>query len=313
MSVDVVCAGLPFLDIIFRGLARIPVPGEEALASEVVMVPGAMANVAFALRQLGLEAVVSAPKGTDSTGRLLQELMAEAGVPWIGKPCDATSLSVALPIGSERAFVTFQPGATLDLDAVAALAPRAIVINLPLPGPMPSSPWVYGVVGDPQVAHLLEDGPRSLTDLRALILNEREACNLAGMTNVLEAAAHLAGRGSLVVVTRGPDGAAAALPDGRIVEAAAPVVDAPDSVGAGDLFTAAFIWADLHERPLDERLNLATAYASLSLGSTSTRQKGLTSSAFREALGASEGPMDRLQEPERWWQERRRLEPVEGP
>ncbi len=313
MSVDVVCAGQPFLDIIFRGLARIPVPGEEALASEVVMVPGAMANVAFALRQLGLEAVVSAPKGADATGRLLQELMAEAGIPWIGKACHATSLSVALPIGRERAFVTFQPEATLDLDAVAALAPRAIVINLPLPGPIPDGPWVYGVVGDPQVAHLLEDGPRSLADVRTLILNEREACNLAGMTNVLEAAAHLAGRGCLVIVTRGPDGAAAALPDGRIVEAAAPVVDAPDSVGAGDLFTAAFIWADLHERPLDERLNLATAYASLSLESTSTRQKGLTSSAFWEARGASEGLMGQLQEPERWWQERRRLEPAEGP
>lgn len=313
MSIDVVCAGSPFLDIIFRGLARIPAPGEEALASEVVMVPGAMANVAFALRQLELDAVVSAPKGTDPIGRMLQELMAEAGIPWIGEPDDATSLSVALPIGSDRAFVTFQSGAMLDLDAVAALAPRAIVINLPLPGPVPSRPWVYGVVGDPQVARLLEGGPSPLSDLRALFLNEREARNLSGMPDALEAAAHLAGRGCLVVVTRGSDGAVAALPDGRIVEAATMAVDAPDSVGAGDLFTAAFIWADLHDRPLDERLNLATAYASLSLGPTSARQKGLTSSAFRDALGGSEGPMDWLREPERWWHGRRRREPVKGP
>lgn len=313
MSFDVICAGPPFLDIIFRGLVGIPAPGEEALASEVVIVPGAMANVAFALRQLELDAVVSAPKGADPTGRMLQDLMAEAGIPWIGEPGDATSLSVALPIGNERAFVTFQSAVAIDLAAVGALAPRAIVINLPLPGPVPSGPWVYGVVGDPQVARLLEDGPSPLTGLRALLLNEREARSLSGLPDPLEAAAQLAGRGCLVVVTRGPDGAAAALPDGRIVEAATMAIDAPDSVGAGDLFAAAFIWADLHDRPVVERLNLATAYASLSLGPRSGRQKGLTSSAFRDALGGSQGSMDWLRELSGTWHDPSRGTSLEGP
>ena len=34
MSVDVVCAGAPFLDLVFRGLPRIPGPGEEVDATE---------------------------------------------------------------------------------------------------------------------------------------------------------------------------------------------------------------------------------------------------------------------------------------
>lgn len=296
MTVDVVCVGPPFLDIVFRGLPRIPQAGEEVLASEVVMVPGAMANVAFALRQLGLDAVVCSPKGYDPAGRLLQELMAEAGVPWIGERTDSTSLSVALPVDGDRAFVTVLSDAVLDLDAIAALAPRAFVVNLPLPGRMPSAPWIYGVVGDPQVTILLDDGPKPLTELRALFLNEREARHLTGLSDTLEAAAQLAARGCMVVVTRGADGAAATMPDGRVHEAEAVFTEAVDTVGAGDLFTAAFIWADLLGRPVDERLNLATAYASLSLARTAPGQKGLDRGAFRVALAATEAPMDWLQE-----------------
>jgi sugar/nucleoside kinase (ribokinase family) len=296
MTVDVVCAGPPFLDIVFRGLTRMPQAGEEVLASEVVIVPGAMANVAFALRQLGLDAVVCSARGMDATGRLLQELMAEAGVPWIGEPTDSTSVSVALPIDGDRAFVTVQSDATVDVDAIAALSPRAVVVNLPLPGPMPSTSWIYGVVGDPQVAILRQDGPKPLTELRALFLNEREARDLTGLSGMLEAAAKLAERGCLVIVTRGADGAAAATPDGRVIETAAVVTEAQDTVGAGDLFTAAFIWADLLDRSLEERLNLATAYASFSLGRPAPRQKGLTTAAFRDALAAAEAPMDWLPE-----------------
>jgi sugar/nucleoside kinase (ribokinase family) len=296
MTVDVVCIGPPFLDIVFRGLPRIPRAGEEVLASDVVMVPGAMANVAFALRQLGLDAVVCSPIGMDPAGRLLQELMAEAGVPWIGEPTDSTSVSVALPIDSERAFVTVQSDAGIDIDAIAALAPRVVVVNLPLPGRMPSTPWIYGVVGDPQVAILLENGPMRLTELRALFLNEREARDLTGMSDSVDAATELAGHGCLVIVTRGANGAAAATPDGRVLEAAAAVTEAQDTVGAGDLFTAAFIWADLLGRPVDGRLSLAAAYASLSLAQPAPRQKGLTAAAFRDALAATAAPMDWLQE-----------------
>ena len=222
--------------------------------------------------------------------------MTGAGVPWIGEPTDSTSVSVGLPIDGERAFVTVQADAVVDLDAIASLAPRAVVLNLPLPGRMPGTPWIYGVIGDPQVAILLEDGPKPLTELRALFLNEREARDLTGLSDASDAATELAARGCLVVVTRGANGAAAAMPDGRVLEASAVHTEAQDTVGAGDLFAAAFVWADLLGRPVEERLNLATAYASLSLARPAPRQKGLTAAAFRDALAATEVPMDWLQE-----------------
>jgi sugar/nucleoside kinase (ribokinase family) len=287
MTVDVVCAGAPFLDLVFRGLDRIPAAGEEVLAHDLVIVPGAMANVAFALRQLELEAVVCAPIGTDPAGRFLKQLMDDAGIPWLGEPTTATPVSVGLPLDGERAFVTVHPTAAVDVEAIARARPRAVVVNLPLPtglrDGLPDQPHLYGVVGDPQVAILLDRPADSWTAFRAVFLNEREAFHLSGRPDAADAARLLAERGSLVVVTRAARGAAAAFPDGRVAETPGLPVVALDTVGAGDLFVAAFIWADLAGRSLEESLDVSTAYASHSLAAPGARQKGLSRAAFLDA------------------------------
>ena len=283
MSVDVVCAGPPFLDLVFRGLPRLPAPGEEVVADDVAVMPGAMANVAFALRQLGLDAIVCAPIGTDPPGRLLQTLMAEAGIPWLGEPSPSTPLSVGLPVDGERAFVTHFPVPQVDVGAVAASDPRAIVLNLPVPVGLPSGPRLIGVVGDPQIALLRERPFESWADLHAVVLNEREAVGLTGRSSAVEAARSLAGRGCLVIVTRGASGVVAVEPGGACHEAAALPVAVRDSVGAGDLFTAAWLWADLAGRSLDESLAMATSYSARSLAASGNGQKGLSLAAFLEA------------------------------
>jgi sugar/nucleoside kinase (ribokinase family) len=280
MTVDVACVGTPFLDLIFRGLRTMPGPGEEEVARDLVIVPGAIANVAYALTQLGLEAVVCAPIGRDPAGRLLADLMAEAGVRWLGRPADRTPVSVALPLAGDRAFVTAAPEIPLDIDALAELRPRAVVVDLPTVAALPPHPVVYGVVGDPEVKALAGNLPRSLAALRALIVNDREASGLTGLADPDEAAASLASLGTTVVVTCGARGAFAVEADGGTCRADALPVTVEDPTGAGDLFTAAYVWADLGARPLDERLRLATRYASLSLAEPTTRQKGIPLDRF---------------------------------
>jgi ribokinase len=286
MTVDVVCAGPPFLDLVFRGLARMPEPGEELLASDLAIVPGAMANVAYALRQLGVDAVVCARVGTDPAGRLLQSLMADAGIPWIGEPTPTTPVSVALPVEGERAFVTRFPTPEVDVGAIASLDARAVVTNLPLPDGLldavDRSVRVVGVVGDPQIAILRERDGDSWAGLHAVVMNEREAMQLADRSDVIGAARDLAARGCLVIVTRGDRGVVAIERDGRCHETAAVPVHALDTVGAGDLFTAAWLWADLDGRSLDESLAIATAYAAHSLAAPGAGQKGLSRAAFLE-------------------------------
>jgi len=54
--------------------------------------------------------------------------------------------------------------------------------------------------------------------------------------------------------------------DGELVRAPGRPVAAVDTTGAGDLFTAAYVWADLAGAPLLHRLQWAVLYAALSVG-----------------------------------------------
>jgi sugar/nucleoside kinase (ribokinase family) len=243
-----------------------------------------MANVAYALGRLELAAAVCAPMGQDPAGRLLAGLMADAGIVWVGRVADATPVSVALPSDGDRALVTLMPAPTVDAETLAGITTRAIVVDLPSAGqlrvPLAQS-HVYAVVGDPEVAMLIGRLPPTLEDIHALILNEREVVTLTGRADVWSAAGHLAGLGTTVVVTRGPKGAIAIEPDGQVVEVAARAATVADPTGAGDLFAAAYVWADLAGQEVEERLRLATSYASLSLERATDRQKGITLREFQ--------------------------------
>jgi sugar/nucleoside kinase (ribokinase family) len=87
-----------------------------------------------------------------------------------------------------------------------------------------------------------------------------------------------------VVVTLGPRGAICVTGD-DVTRTAAPGVTAVDTNGAGDLFTAAWVWADLAGVPVHDRLRLAVTYASLSVRVATTHAGALTLDAFRREAG----------------------------
>ena len=99
---------------------------------------------------------------------------------------------------------------------------------------------------------------------RALVVNRSEALRLTGARDAEAAALALGETVETAVVTCGAEGAVAVF-DGSVVTAAAPPVAVRDTTGAGDLFTAAYVWADLAGKPLEERLRRAAAYAALSV------------------------------------------------
>jgi len=280
MSVDVVCAGVPFLDITFTGLERMPTLGEERMAERVQFTPGGLANVALGLHRLGLVTTLWSPVGEDVGGRLLASLLDSEGIPWVGPSNVESGVSAILPLDGDRAFVTVAPAYELDTGAIAALCPRAVVTDLGSIGAIPAGPDVYAVTGDVESRDLAGRHPEAMSGLRALLVNESEARFLTGFDDAEEAAGSLAAAGTTVVVTVGARGAVYAGRDGA-ARAEAPAVRAVDTNGAGDLFTAAWVWADLAGVPVEDRLRLAVTYASLSVRVATTQAGALTLDAFR--------------------------------
>jgi sugar/nucleoside kinase (ribokinase family) len=284
MSVDVVCAGAPFLDITFSGMGAMPALGEERMAERVQFTPGGLANVALGLTRLDLEAVVVSPVGDDLCGRILSGLLAEQGIGWVGPRADATAVSAILPLDGDRAFVTVAPDLPHDGAAIAALGPLAVVIDLPEVAEVPPGCAAYAVVGDCDARALAGRLPAALAMARTLVANHSEASFLTGIDDPGQAAEALTRHCPTVVVTLADEGAICAGSHG-LLRQSAPSVTAVDTNGAGDLFTAAWVWADLAGMPVGERLRLAVTYAAMSVRVPTTLAGALTIDEFRDIAG----------------------------
>ena len=103
-----------------------------------------------------------------------------------------------------------------------------------------------------------------------------ESTTLSGLADAIEAARELKRhmrKDAIVVIKRGPDGALAIGSDGTLVSAAAPRVEVVDTIGAGDVFNAAFLAALAGGRALQDCLQAGTAVASRAI-STLPRSYG---------------------------------------
>jgi sugar/nucleoside kinase (ribokinase family) len=130
---------------------------------------------------------------------------------------------------------------------------------------VPKGAWAYVSTGDDGAAAYAGRLPAALRGARAIIVNEPEALLLTSASDVETAAHALAEHAATAVVTLGPGGAVAA-GDGELWRAAAPEAEVVDPTGAGDLFTAAYVWADLDGAAPADRLAWATLYAAMSVG-----------------------------------------------
>jgi sugar/nucleoside kinase (ribokinase family) len=286
MGVDVACVGPVFLDLTFSGLEAIPEPGQERFSNELHVIAGGMANVAFGLSRLGLSTALVTAVGHDVAGEYLRRVLGSAGIDVRGPEAPRTPVTAILPAAGDRAMATYDPHFALAREDVAALAPRAIVANVAYAGLAGDGETLYALVGDADAGgHGLPAGSERAD---VLFTNGDEAMRLSGAADAGEAARRLATRFRSVVVTLGSLGAIGIEDGGEPVHVAAPPVAVADTTGAGDLFAAAYVWADLLSRPLEERLRWAVLYASLSVGEA-TAQDGAFSRAALERAAAHAG------------------------
>jgi sugar/nucleoside kinase (ribokinase family) len=132
-------------------------------------------------------------------------------------------------------------------------------------GVVPEGSLIYMSCGDEEARAHAGDPPADFAKAHVVLTNQSEATLLTGEDDPAAAARRLAVLGSDAIVTRGPEGAVAVIAGAELSVPGAQSGRAVDTTGAGDLFAAAYIWADLRGAPPEDRLRWAVLYAALSV------------------------------------------------
>jgi len=286
---DLVVATPVFLDLTFVGLESMPTLGEERFAGELLRSPGGGAITAVGATRLGLSAAVAAPLGDDVAGDLVRGLLRDEGVEMVAsRSAPRTPTTVVLPFGGDRAMVTVDPGVRAAAADVVGQDPRAVAASLDQLHVIPAGVPGYVTCGDDDARAYAGRPPAALAGVRTLFVSRSEALVLTGADTVEEAARALAELTETVVVTLAAEGAIACS-DGELVTVATERVERPvDTTGAGDLLTAAFVWADLRGADAHERLRWAVLYATLAV-TTPTGVGGAVTEAELLEAGTARG------------------------
>lgn len=285
---DLLVIGSANADLVI-GVERRPGAGETVLGSDLAVHPGGKgANQAVAAARLGARTALLARVGDDGHGRLLLDSMRNAGVDTAGVLVGGAPTGVALitvdPSGDNSIVVS--PGANgrltpEDVRAASALLAASRVVSAQLEIPLETVEEVVRGLRPGTRFVLNPSPPRELPDevLAAcdpLIVNEHEARVVlgadAGATPSEWAEALLARGPRSVVVTLGEEGALVADASG-VARVPSVKVDAVDTTGAGDAFTAALAW----RLGAGESLTESAAYAAR-VGAVAVTREGAQAS-----------------------------------
>lgn len=251
---DVLVIGSLNVDTIVR-VPRFPAPGQTIFGSDLLRAGGGKGmNQAIAAARLGADVAMVGAVGDDADGAILLDLLDRDGV-------DHDLLRTEAPTGC--AIITVDDAGENHIVVVsganAALGPEHVtskvakgapkVVSLVLEIPMPTVVTAAREAREAGALVVLNPSPvQELPDelLRLcthLVLNEHEVVELTGASLTQDASAveqWLARHGLTAVVTLGARGAALVAPGQQVQSVSSPSVQAVDTTGCGDAFTAGF-------------------------------------------------------------------------
>ncbi|PWK75442.1 PfkB family carbohydrate kinase [Aminobacter sp. AP02] len=290
------------VDLILGPTAPWPKAGTEIIVDhDELRVGGQAGNSALAWEALGVDFAIAANVGNDQFGLWLRDAFGDRATKW-PVSSERTTLSVGIthPDGERTFFTTLGhlprfsladtlcvlEGAQLS-GGYALLCGSFLTIDLARDYEA-FFDWAHGR----GISVVLDTGwpPDGWTEQNCVLarawlsrcdcalLNEVEATTLAGLEKPAEAAAALWSsmpKGAILVVKCGSDGAIAIGPDGELASVAAPAVRVIDTIGAGDVFNAAFLAALAKDQPLAACLVAGVQVASLAISTLPRSYGGL--------------------------------------
>jgi ribokinase len=233
---SVVVVGSVNLDLVARA-DRLPVPGETITGATLDRFPGGKgANQALAARRLGADVTLIGCVGDDAEAGAALRLLREGGVDLsacLVHPSAPTGLALICVSAAGENQIVVAPGANRELTSAGVTLPEADALICQLEVPVPTLLELVAAFPGSVCINLAPaaDVPDELLDSAdVLVVNQTEA-EFYGE--------RLHRSGVLVVETYGAAGAAIFRNGERIAAAGAPKIDAVDTTGAGDCFTAA--------------------------------------------------------------------------
>lgn len=305
-------AGNVNVDLVMGPVEPWPHPGTETVvAASELRCGGAAGNVALTWRGLGRDFQIAASTGRDTFGDWLRaELSPHSGSWPVAEEASTISVGLTHPDSEHTFFTTRGHVAELSwpdvrgaidwprlaggvllvcgsfvtdrlADGYDALFAHACDhrVRIALDTGWPAGGWTPGTV---------ERARRWLAGCDCLMLNEAEARALSGGRAPDEAPSALLplmARHARVVVKCGPAGALAQAAGGSLHKVTAPRVVAADTIGAGDIFNAAFLAAEADGHPLAASLAAGVRTASCAI-STSPRSYDVETSSPSGGLTA---------------------------
>ncbi len=289
------------VDLILGPAEPWPTPGTEIMVDhDELRVGGSAGNAALTLMGLGVDFQIAANVGKDQFGYWLRHSFGSHAEHWPMEPTGTTlSVGITHPNG-ERTFFTTQghiahlswPEVQAMLDTESLKGGTVILCGAFLTDLLTND---YDALFDWADTHDIKvaldtgwpidgwtDENRSrtrqwLSRCKIALFNEVESTRLIHTTDTVEAAYKLKAimpEGAIVVVKLGPGGALAVGPDNNLVTVEAPLVTVVDTIGAGDVFNAAFLAAQASGRSIEDSLRAGVRIASMAISTVPRRYDG---------------------------------------
>lgn len=279
MKYDVLIPGGYFADLVFIGLDELPAPGLHNAATNIHILPGGAYNAVVAAHRLKLNVGWISDFGSDPFSRFayhqaqLEQLSEELFRHW-NFPLRNITLAFSFP--HERAFVTAQSRFDTSLRAMWTIlltGTRSIYIPgfFTFPGMSLLIDYFHhkGVsilmdgngIGSPQIHR--KGICQVLSKLDGFLLNRREALLLTGAATLDKSIRILQKITKTCVIKDGGNGAYAINRE-AILHVPSIAVNPLDTTGAGDCFSAGFLYGYLQKLPFIECVRIGNIVGGLS-------------------------------------------------